>query len=68
MERTQIEYAIEVHCGFMISEWVEKIRNCRVTKEKNEVLKFKTQKAAKEFISLHDGDGLNKKTAKIISI
>ncbi len=68
MNRENIEFAIEIHCGFMIKDWVEKVRNCSVPKDKQEAKKFKNPAEAKKFINLHDGDGLNKKTAKIVEV
>lgn len=59
-------YAIEIHGGFMIKEFVEKFCNCTVTRNLDEALKFESEELAKQFISKNDGNGLNKKTAKII--
>lgn len=62
------KYYIEIHCGFKVAEFVEKIRNCKVTKEVDKALKFTSKKSAQTFINEHDGDGLNKKTARIVEI
>lgn len=61
-------FAIEVHSGYMIAEWVEKFQNCRVTKDMDGILRFPTQDDAKAFITKHDGEGLRKKTAKVIPV
>lgn len=61
-------YYIEVHGGFKIEEFVEKCRNCKVTQDIDKALKFSSQKLAKDFIKDHDGEGLNKNTAKIVKI
>lgn len=59
-------HAIQIHGGFMVKSYVEQFQNCMVTRNLEEALKFDSPKAAQQFIIKHDGNGLNKKTAKII--
>jgi hypothetical protein len=60
-------YAIEIHCGFMIAGYEPKFRNCRVTKNQEEALAFKTKKEAKAFIMAHINEGTNT-TNKVIAL
>jgi hypothetical protein len=60
-------YAIEIHCGFMIAGYEPKFRNCRVTKNQEEALAFKTKKEAKAFIMAHIDEGTNT-TNKVIAL
>lgn len=62
------KYYIEVHCGFKVEEYVEQYRNCKVTKDTEKALKFSSKTSAKDFIKNHDGNGLNKNTAKVVEV
>lgn len=59
-------HAIQIHGGFMIKGYVEQFRNCTVTRNIDEAMKFESAAAAKKFIVDHDGNGTNKKTNKVI--
>lgn len=61
-------YYIEVHAGFKVEEFVEQFGNCKVTKDIEKALKFSSKKVANDFIKNHNGEGVNKDTAKIVEI
>ena len=61
-------FAIQIHGGFMIKGYMEQFRNCSVTQNIDEAMKFETKGAATQFIADHHGDGTNRKTNKVIPV
>jgi len=59
-------FAIQIHGGFMIKDFMPQFRNCSVTNNIAEAKKFPTAGEAKQFIIDHHMEGTNKKTNKVI--